>query len=57
MSIFDEYFHYASDVHSYHTRYVAKGNFYKARFRTNAGKKTIRTLRLRTALVNDGYRK
>ena len=39
-SIIDEHFHYASDVHSYHTRYAAKGNFYKARFRTNAGKKT-----------------
>jgi len=43
-SIFDEYFHYASDVHSYHTRYAAKGNFYKAHFRTNAGKKTISAL-------------
>ena len=43
-SIFDEYFHYASDVHSYHTRNATKGNFYKARFRTNAGKKTISAL-------------
>ena len=49
-SIFDEYFHYASDVHSYHTRYAAKGNFYKARFRTNAGKKTI------SALADDCWR-
>ena len=44
LSIFDEHFHYASDVHSYHARYAAKGNFYKARFRTNAGKKTTSAL-------------
>ena len=36
-SIFDEHLHHANDVHFYHTRYAAKGNFYKARFRTNAG--------------------
>ena len=43
-SIFDEHLHYASDVHSYHTRYAAKGNFYTARLRTNAGKKTTPAL-------------
>ena len=43
-SIFDEHLHYASDVHSYNTRYAAKGNFYKARFRTSAGKKTTSAL-------------
>ena len=44
LSIFDEHLHCASDVHSYHTRYAWKGNFYKARFRTNAGKKTTSAL-------------
>ena len=43
-SIFDKHLHYASDVHSYHTRYATKGNFYKASFRTNAGKKTTSAL-------------
>ena len=43
-SIFDEHLHYVSDVQSYHTRYAAKGNFYKARFRTNAGKGTTSAL-------------
>ena len=53
-SIFDEYFHYASDVHSYHTRYAAKGNFYKARFRTKAGKKNNISLvsRLLASIAN-----
>ena len=46
MSIFDEHLQYASDVdHSYHTpRYAVKGVFYKAHFRTNAGKKTTSAL-------------
>ena len=43
-SIFDSYFRYASDVHSYNTRYSAKGNFYKARSKTNMGKKTLSAL-------------
>ena len=34
--MFDEHLHFASDVHSYHACYATKGNFYKARFRTNA---------------------
>lgn len=33
-SIFDEHPQYASDVHSYHTCYAVKGNFYKARSRS-----------------------
>ena len=43
-SIFDEHLHFASDVHSYHTCYAAKASFYKACFRTNAGKKTTSAL-------------
>ena len=43
-SIFDEHLLYVSDVHSYHNCYAAKGNFYKARFRTNTGKKTTSAL-------------
>ena len=34
-SIFDNYFRYACDVHTYNARYASKNNFYKARFRTN----------------------
>ena len=43
-SIFDNYFCYASDVHTYSTRYASKSNFYKARFRTNIGKRTLPAL-------------
>jgi len=43
-SIFDNYFRYASDVHTYNTRYASKSNFYKARFRTNIGKTTLPAL-------------
>ena len=42
--IFDEHLQYASDVHSFHTCYAVRSNFYKARFRTNAGKKTASAL-------------
>ena len=38
-NIFDNRLRYASDVHTYNTRYAARGNFYKACFRTNNGKK------------------
>ena len=31
---------YASEVHTYDTRYASKSNFYKPRFRTNIGKQT-----------------
>ena len=43
-TIFDEHLHCTSDIHSHHTGSAAKGNFYKARFRTNAGKKTTSAL-------------
>ena len=43
-SIFDNYFHYASNVDTYNTRCASKNNFYKARFRTNIGKTTLLTL-------------
>ena len=43
-SIFDNYFRYAIDVHTYNTRYASKSNFNKARFRTNIGKTTLSTL-------------
>ena len=43
-SIFDNYFRYASDVHTYNTRLALKSNFYKARFRTNIGKRTLSAL-------------
>ena len=43
-SIFDNYFLYASDVHTYNTSYASKSNFYKARFRTNIGKTMLSTL-------------
>ena len=38
-SIFDNYFRYASDVHTCNTRYASKSNFYKARLRTNIGER------------------
>ena len=43
-SIFDNYFRYASDVHTYNNRYPSESNFYKARFRTNIGKITLSIL-------------
>ena len=36
--IFDNIFQYASNIHSYNTRYTAKKNLYKPRVRTNVGK-------------------
>ena len=44
MMMIINYFHYASDVHTYNTRYASKSNFYKARFRTNIGKTMLSTL-------------
>ena len=35
---------YASDVHTYNTRYASKSNFYKALFRTNTGKTALSAL-------------
>ena len=43
-SIFNNYFRYASGVHTYNTRYASKSNFYKAPFKTNIGKTTLSTL-------------
>ena len=40
-SIFDNYFKFAKNTHSYNTRYASKDNFYKEKFRTNIGKQTI----------------
>ena len=39
-NIFSQHFCYASEVHTYNTRYASKSNFYKPRFRTNIGKQT-----------------
>jgi hypothetical protein len=39
--IFDDYFQYACDVHSYSTRYASKKNFYKPKTRTNIGKQSV----------------
>ena len=43
-SVFDNHFRYASDVHTYNTRYASKGNSTKARFRANIGKTTLSVL-------------
>ena len=40
-SIFNDFFHYAKNVHSYNTRYASQNNLYKSRFRTNMGRQTI----------------
>ena len=39
-NIFSQHFCYASEVHTYNTRYASKSNFYKPRFRTNIEKQT-----------------
>ncbi|CAH3178481.1 unnamed protein product, partial [Porites lobata] len=39
-NIFNQHFRYASEVHTYNTRYASKSNFYKPRSRTNIGKQT-----------------
>ena len=39
-NIFSQNFCFASEVHTYNTRYTSKSNFYKSRFRTNIGKQT-----------------
>ena len=40
-SVFDDYFDFAKNKHSYNTRYVTNQNLYKQKFRTNLGKQTI----------------
>ena len=42
--IFCDYFQYASDVHSYATRYATRKNFYKPRTRTNIGKQSVSSI-------------
>ena len=39
--IFDDYFKYADNVHSYNTRYASKQNLHKSRVRTNIGKQKV----------------
>ena len=39
-NIFNQHFRYASEVHTYNTRYASKSDFYKPRSRTNIGKQT-----------------
>ena len=43
-NIFDNYFQYASDIHSYNTRYATNKNFYKPCTRTNIGKQSVSTI-------------
>ena len=43
-NIFNQHFRYASEVHTYNTRYASKSNFYKPRSRTNIGKQTTQRL-------------
>ena len=43
-NIFDGYFQYAKDMHSYSTRYARKQNFYKPRARTNIGKQMVSSI-------------
>ena len=39
--VFRNTFQYASEVHSYNTRYATQKNLYKPRVRTNTGKQMI----------------
>ena len=43
-SIFDKYFKYSKNVHSFNTRYASKDNLDQYRARTNTGKQTISSL-------------
>ena len=40
-SVFQNFFHYARNIHSYNTRYASRENLYKSNVRTNSGKQTI----------------
>ncbi len=42
--IFCDYFQYASDVHSYATRYATRKNLYKPQTRTNIGKQSVSSI-------------
>ena len=39
--IFNDFFQYSKDVHTYNTRYSSNANLYKPYVRTNSGKQTI----------------
>ena len=43
-NIFDNYFQYANDIHSYNTRYATNKNFYKPCTRTNIGKQSVSSI-------------
>ncbi len=43
-SNFDNWFQFATNVHSYNTRYAHNQNFYKPLVKTNTGKKLFRLL-------------
>ena len=43
-NIFDNYFQYANDIHSYNTRYATNKNFYKPCTRTNLGKQSVSSI-------------
>ena len=43
-NIFDNHFQYASDIHSYNTRYASNKNFYKPCTRTNIGKQSVSSI-------------
>lgn len=40
-NIFDNYFEFAKNKHSYNTRYASNNNFYKQKSRTNKGKQCV----------------
>ena len=42
--IFNLYFQYAKDIHSYNTRFASKNNLYEPRCRTNAGRRTVSSM-------------
>ena len=43
-NIFDNYYQYANDIHSYNTRYASNENFYKPCTRTNIGKQSVSSI-------------
>ena len=43
-NIFDNYFQYANDIHSYNTRYATNKKFYKPCTRTNIGKQSVSSI-------------
>ena len=43
-NIFENYFQYATYIHSHNTRYASNKNFYKPRTRTNIGKQSVSSI-------------